>query len=143
MRTINPVPKPLPTKKRGGTSPRAKGDRVERLVAKDLGEQRTVGSGAFKYSNKNLTGDIDVRDNEGRDFVKLEVKYSGQVNAKGEKSYVLTTSVLDQMEKEAHDAGELGALVLQYKGGKRYAIMTFEDFQKIIELAKLGRSAQT
>ncbi len=137
------VPKPESTKKKkGGNSPKAKGDRVERLVANELGEKRTVGSGAFKNTNKNLTGDIDVRDNEGKEFIKLEVKYSGAVNTKGEKSYVLTTTVLDQMEKEAHDAGELGALVLQYKGGKRYAIIPFADFTSLLELAKLGRTLQ-
>ena len=87
QRPINPVPKPESTKKRGGKSPKDKGSRVERLVAKELGTQRTVGSGAFKQSNKNLTGDMDVRDNEGKEFIKLEVKYSGTINTKGERSY--------------------------------------------------------
>jgi hypothetical protein len=135
------VPKPE-GKKKGGLSPRRKGDRVEREFAKDLGEKRTVGSGAFKNTNKNLTGDMDVRDNEGREFIKCEVKYSGVVNTKGEKVYPLTTTVLDQMEKEATDAGEIGVLLLQYKGGKRYAILSFEHFQSFLELAKLGRSMQ-
>lgn len=135
------VPKPE-KKAKGGKSPRAAGNRVERIVAKELGEKRTVGSGAFKNTNKNLTGDIDVRDNEGQEFVKLEVKYSGIVNTKGEKTYPLTTTVLDQMEKEAHDAGELGALVLQFRGGRRYAILSFDDFHNLLELAKLGRTQQ-
>lgn len=129
-------------KPRGGLSPKRSGTRVEREVAKKLGEKRTVGSGAFKQSNKNLTGDIDIHDNEGKPFVKLEVKYTGSVTTKGEKSYTLTTGVLDQMEKEAHEANELGALILQFKGGKRYAIVSFDDFTKIIELAKLGRTIQ-
>src|SRR5690349_17469071 len=53
-------------KARGGLSPRRAGDRVERLVAKELGEKRNVGSGAFKNTNKNLTGDLDIHDNNGK-----------------------------------------------------------------------------
>lgn len=128
--------------KRGGKSPRRSGDRVEKIVARDLGEQRTVGSGAFKQSNKNLTGDIDIHDNEGKAFVKLEVKYSGTVTTKGEKCYTLTTGVLEQMEKEAHEAGELGALIVQFKRGKRYAIVSWDDFHRMVELAKLGQTVE-
>jgi hypothetical protein len=129
-------------KKKGGKGPRASGNRVERIVAKELGGTRTPMSGAVKQSNHNLTGDVEVNDNEGKPFLKLEVKYSGSITPKGEKSYTLTTGVLDQMEKEAHEAGELGALVLQFKGGKKYAIIGFTDFGELIELAKLGRTIQ-
>ena len=125
---------------KGGTSPRRSGDRVERIIAKDLGEQRTVGSGAFKFSNKNLTGDIDVHDNEGREFVKLEVKASGTINTKGERSYNLTTKVLDQMQDEAESAHELGALILYFKNGRTYTIMPYEHWKELLELAKLGRT---
>ena len=127
-------------KVRGGLSPRRAGDRVERLVAKELGEKRNVGSGAFKQTNKNLTGDLDIRDNKGREFIKLEIKYTGQVTTKGEKVYPLTTKVLEQMEREAHDAGEIGALTLQFKGGKRYEILTHQDFLKLVELARIGNA---
>jgi hypothetical protein len=127
-------------KVRGGLSPRRTGDRVERIIAKELGEKRNVGSGAFKNTNKNLTGDLDIRDAKGRAFIKLEIKYTGQVTTKGEKVYPLTTKVLEQMEKEAHDAGEIGALTLQFKGGKKYEIMTHEDFLKLVEWARLGRN---
>lgn len=134
-----PIPKGE-KKARGGLSPRRAGDRVERLVAKELGEKRNVGSGAFKNTNKNLTGDIDIHDNDGKPFVKLEVKYTGQIDTKGAKVYPLTTKVLDQMEKEAHEAGEIGALTLQFKGGKRYEILLHEDFLQLVEWAKLGRA---
>lgn len=139
------IPAPIEktqTKKKGGLSPRKAGDRVERIVADKLGEKRTVGSGAFKSSNKNLTGDIDVRDNEGKDFIKLEVKMTGSVTTTGDKSYTLTSKVLDQMVKEAEDAHELGALVIHFKGGKEYVAMSFEHWNQLLELAKLGRSAQ-
>lgn len=130
-------------KARGGLSPRRAGDRVERLVAKELGEKRNVGSGAFKNTNKNLTGDLDIHDNNGKAIIKLEVKYTGQIDTKGEKVYPLTTKVLEQMEKEAHDAGEIGALTLQFKGGKRYEILQHDDFLKLVELARLGSTRLT
>ena len=135
------VPKPEP-KKKGGKSPRAAGNRVERIVADKLGEKRNVGSGAFKNTNKNLTGDIDVRDTEGKDFIKLEVKMSGAVNAKGEKSYTLTEPVLLQCEQEAHAQGELAALAIHYKNGKTWVAMPFVDWEVLVGLAKLGRTTQ-
>lgn len=143
-RPFTPVPKPEPTpkKSKGGLSPRKKGDRAELAIAKDFGERRTPGSGAFKNTNKNLEGDIDIRDNEGVPFIKLEIKYTGQVDTTGAKSYNLTTKVLDQMEKEAVEAHELGALIIHYKGGKKYAVIPYEHFKSLVELAKMGRSMQ-
>lgn len=135
---VRAVPKPE-GKKKGGKSPRKAGDRVERIVADTLGEKRTVGSGAFKNTNKNLTGDIEVRDAEGKEYMKLEVKMTGQINTKGERSYTLTMPVLEQMEKEAHDAHELGALVIYFKGGKKYVVMPFDDWHILLEDAKRGR----
>lgn len=130
-----------PPKKKGGKSPQASGKRFERIVAKDLGEQRTVGSGAFKYSNKNLTGDIDTHDNEGRAYIKLELKVTGQVNTAGEKVFSLKEAVLKQMEDEAHAAKELGALVFHYKNGKTYVVMSYDDWKIMLHDAKLGRTA--
>jgi hypothetical protein len=139
MKPFLPDPKPEPAKK-GGKSPQRSGKRVEKVVADKLGEQRTVGSGAFKKSNKNLTGDIDVHDNEGKAYIKLEVKTTGAVNAAGEKTYSLNEKVLKQMEEEAHVAGELGALVIHYKNGKSYVVMPFDDWKIMLADAKLGRS---
>jgi hypothetical protein len=146
--TVFAVPKPErlnkdgTPKKKGGISPRKAGSRVEKIVADKLGEQRTVGSGAFKQSNKNLTGDIDVHDHEGRDFIKLEVKMTGRIDTSGAKSFILTEKVLNQMQEEAEAAKELGALVIHFKGGKQYVCMPFEHWQQLLELAKLGRSMQ-
>jgi hypothetical protein len=131
-----------PPKKRGGKSPQQAGRRIERVIATKLGEKPTVGSGAFKSSNKNLTGDVDVRDNEGKDYVKLEIKMTGAVNAAGDKVYALQEKVLKQMEEEAHANRELGALVIHYKNGKQYVVMPFADWMSMLEDAKLGRTAR-
>lgn len=139
MREFKPDPKPEP-KKKGGKSPQQSGRRVERIVADKLGEKRTVGSGAYKNTNKNLTGDIEVRDNEGRDYIKLEVKTTGAVNAAGDKTYSLQEKVLKQMEDEANAARELGALVIHYKNGKSYVVMPFDHWKRLVDDAKLGRT---
>ena len=131
-------------KKRGGKSPRQSGNRVEKLVARNLGGERTVGSGAFKNTNHNLTGDMEIYDNEKAPFIKFEVKASGALSAAGEKSFVMKKDVLDQMVKEAKDAGELGALFLHFKGQSiedGYVIMQNKDWKEYLELAKLGRTA--
>ena len=140
MREFRPDPKP-PSTKKGGKSPQRAGKRVEKIVATQLGEKPTVGSGAFKGGNKNLTGDIDVRDNDGRDWIKLEVKMTGAVNAGGDPVYSLNAKVLKQMEDEAHAAGELAGLVVHYKGGKQYVVMPFDDWKLLIADAKLGKEA--
>jgi hypothetical protein len=130
-------------KKKGGKSPRASGNRVEKLVARNLGGERTIGSGAFKNTNHNLTGDVEVYDNEKRPFIKLEVKASGLLTAAGEKSFVMKRSVLDQMVKEADDAHELGALFLHFKGQSvddGFIVMSNKHFKELVELAKLGRT---
>lgn len=137
-RPILADPKPTP-KKKGGKSPQAAGRRVEKIIADKLGEKRTVGSGAFKNTNKNLTGDVEVRDLDGRDYIKLEVKTTGAVNAKGEKTYSLQEKVLLQMQQEAELAGELGALVIHYKNGQSYVLMPFPHWMSMLSDAKLGR----
>ena len=132
-------------KTKGGSAPRRSGNRVERLVAKSLGGERTVGSGAYKHTNHNLTGDVEVRDNEGRDWLKLEVKATGAVTSKGEKSYCIKLTELEQMQREAHEANEKGALIFHFKGQpieKAWAILSMEDLKELIDEAKLGRTAR-
>lgn len=122
----------------GGKSPRAAGKRVERNIAKELGESPTIGSGAFKQAG--LTGDITVRDNEGRDYVKLEVKMTSQLNANKEKVYSFKEKELIQMINEAREAHQLGALVFHYKNGQTFVVMPFADWQIMLNDAKLGVS---
>lgn len=132
-------------KKKGGLGPRKSGDRVERMVAKQTGGQRNIGSGAFKNTNKNLEGDVDIPDADGRPLVKLEVKASGVISAKGERTYALSKSVLDQMVREAEMNKEIGALWLHFKGQtleEGYLIMQARDWLRFLELAKLGASVQ-
>lgn len=132
-------------KPKGGAGPRRSGNRVERLVAQSIGGERTVGSGAYKHSNRNLTGDVEVRDNEGRDFLKLEIKASGTISAKGEKSYSIKQPELKQMKDEAEANKELGALIFHFKGESienSWVIMPYSHFKEMVEDAKLGRTAR-
>lgn len=139
QRPINPVPKPTSEKKRGGKSPKEKGTRLEREIAKKFGGERTPMSGAAKYSNRNLTGDVEIPDADGKPLIKIEAKYSGSINANGEKCYSLTQKVLKQMTQEAIEAHELGALYFRFKNDVQgYAILTHEHFHELVELAKLG-----
>ena len=127
--------------KRGGKGPRRSGDRVERMVAKEIGGSRNPGSGAFKNTNKDLTGDVSVNDADNKPLMKIEVKACGTLNTKGEKSYALSKAVLDQMVKEAEDGNQLGSLFLHFKGESLddgYAIMLVRHWKQLLELAKLG-----
>ena len=140
---INPIVKD--PKKKGGKGPRRSGDRVEKIVARNLGGERTIGSGAFKNTNHNLTGDVEVYDNERQPFIKLEVKASGIISANGEKVYSLAKSTLDQMVREADEAKEIGAMFLHFKGQSvedGYIIMQNRHWKELLELAKLGRTIQ-
>lgn len=132
-------------KKKGGSGPRTSGNRIERLVAKSLDGERTPGSGAYKHTNRNLTGDVEIPDNEGKNFVKLEVKATGAVSASGEKSYTIKQSELKQMQREADEAHELGALVFHFKGESienAWAIVSMKTLKEFIEDAKFARSAR-
>lgn len=136
------IPKPEP-KKKGGKGPRRSGDRVERMVAKELGGSRTPGSGSIKDSNRNLKGDVEIPDINNEFFIKMEVKASGLISAKGEKSYTLTTDVLEQMFNEAEESGEVGVLWIHFKGQAirdGYGILKGEHLKELIELAKIGHA---
>lgn len=163
-KVINPIPKPQSTKKTKGKRPttptkgvdmdavalkeerrarnaqnRAMGKQAERRVAKLVGGERTPMSGAVKNSNRNLTGDVEVRDAMGRDFMKIEVKVSSQTTASGEKSISIKRSWLEQAFRESKEAHEIGALAFRFKNDdKDYFIFTDEDIVELIEKAKLG-----
>lgn len=142
----NPLGVPKPEgKKKGGKSPRQQGARVERMVAKHTGGTKTIGSGAFKNTNHNLEGDVEIPDADGKPLVKLEVKACGVISAKGEKSYALSQKVLEQMVKEADNANEIGALWLHFKGQaleNGYLIMQAKHWTRFLELAKLGATME-
>lgn len=143
----NPVISPITKdpKKKGGKGPRQSGTRVEKLVARKLGGERTVGSGAFKNTNRNLEGDVEIYDDQKRAMVKLEVKMSGAVTASGEKSYTIKKSELQQMQREADNAKELGALVFHFKGESienAWAVVSIKTLEKFIEDAKFARTSR-
>jgi hypothetical protein len=118
---------------------RQAGKRAEQRVAKDLGGERTPLSGAVKYSNRNLTGDVEVRNAKGRDFMKIEVKNTAQFTASGEKSFTIKLPVIEQCLKEAHEAHEIAAVAFTFKGdGRIFYIFGGEDIRELVELAKLG-----
>lgn len=134
------------------------GKAVERNVAKILdsengSSQRVPGSGAFKFSNKNLTGDVEVRDASGREFLKVECKGVSTLTPKGDRTFTLRKDVLDQAFKEARDAQELAAVWIHWLGvsyeqedhvvvpgdeGEAHALIPSSMFIQLVELAKLG-----
>lgn len=99
----------------GGRTPRDVGNRAERTVAKYMDGQRVVGSGAYKHSNKNLLGDVDVRVNN-RDYLKIEVKTTGRTHPSKGMYYTVTSAVLNQMKREAEQYKQLGCLWIHFKG---------------------------
>jgi hypothetical protein len=117
------------------------GKATERAVAKQVGGERTPMSGAIKHSNRNLTGDIEVKDAGGRDFLKIEVKATSTIDVKGDKMFTVRRSVLEQANKEAEEAGEIGCVVFHFKNDSHennYYIWGAKHAVRIIELAKLG-----
>lgn len=139
---VKVMEKGLPRKK-GGKSPRDAGNRAERTIAKQVGGDRVPGSGSIKNTNHNLKGDIEVKDDMGRQFVKLEVKLSGAVTSKGEKTFPLTKKIVEQAKKEAEEVGEIGAVVIRYKGDPEtegLVVMPLDHFTKLLNLAKAGNT---
>lgn len=122
------------------------GKSVEQRVATMTGGARTPMSGAIKNSNWNLTGDVEVKDASGRDFVKIEVKGTSTITPKGDKTFTLKKSVLDQAVQEADDAGEIGLVYLHWLNAKYeeddYVIFKTRHFLRLLELAKLGAAME-
>lgn len=116
----------------GGRKPRDQGNRAERLVAKYLDGERIIGSGAYKFSNKNLVGDVDVRIN-GHEYLKLEVKTTGAERKNG-MFYVMRHDVLRQMHEEAERFHQKGALWLHFKNSSPANDFVFFPEFHLIEL---------
>lgn len=136
-----PIEKGVSKKKKGGTSPRQAGNRAEKQVADLVGGDRVPGSGSIKNTNHNLKGDIEVKDSKGRQFVKLEVKLSGAIDSRGEKTFPLTKKITEQAQKEAEEVGEIAAVVIRFKGdpvGKELVVLPMSHFKELLEYAKAG-----
>lgn len=139
------------TRKEQNNRNRNFGKDVERQVAKKTGGERTPGSGAFKFSNRNLTGDVQVNDELGRGLCKIECKGVSIINAKGEKTFTLKKSVLDQAFQEADKQGEIGVVWIHFlnnnydddfvafvdEQGDAYVTRS-RHFVRLLDLAKLG-----
>lgn len=129
-------------RKRINKGNKKRGSDSERAIAKYLGGRRVPLSGAIKKGPYDLTGDVQVMHlNGARELLKLEVKTTSSVSPKGERSFVLKRSVLDQAEREAEEAGSIGALWIRWSGGalqKDHVVMSAAHFAELVELARLG-----
>lgn len=131
------------------------GKAVERNVAKLVGGERTPGSGAFKQSNRNLTGDVEVRDNAGSGLAKFECKGVSTITPKGEKTFTLKKDVIDQAFKEAHDVREIPVVWIHWfennyiedhaiipgdpERGEAHGLIPARYLVELIRLAKIGK----
>src|SRR5690606_32415367 len=128
-----PIPKPTSTKKKkakantGGktvnmalveekrrrinNTNRARGKATEREVAKRMDGIVVPLSGAVKNSVMNLEGDVQIRDLENKDtlFV-IECKNSSTLTPKGDRSFTLKRSVVEQAFDEAEIQHAIGIL---------------------------------
>lgn len=93
-------------------------------------------------SNKNLKGDVHVPDLAGSDFLYVECKGTGRIDPKGEHSFTLKRSVLEQMFRESNDQRQLGVVWLHWKHANYeaddYAIIEARDLVELVRLAKIG-----
>lgn len=141
-RPIVAIPKPEGGK--GGKKPREVGKQAERQVAKKMGGERIPASGAIKTGPFDLTGDVQIKDADGRPYIKAEVKVCGTIDTQGRKSFRVTWEVVDQMIQEAEKSGQLGILDVHFKGESYdhdLIVMKAAHFRQFLEEAKVGRAA--
>lgn len=133
------------------------GKSIERNVAKLLEGERTPGSGAFKFSNRNLTGDVEVKDRGGRDFLKVECKGTSVITPSGKRTYTLQKDVIDQTLSEAVAAGELPMLWIHWesaeygledhvivpgKEGEAHWLIPSSMAVELVRLARIGHDTE-
>jgi hypothetical protein len=92
----------------------------EQKIAKELGGQTTVASGAFTFQPH------DVMTNQ---FL-IEAKYTGA------KGYLLNAKYLQSLHDEAKKDGKLMTLILDFVDPPRgsYAIISYADFKAFNEI---------
>lgn len=156
--TFQPVPKPTSSKKGKGTKTPKKtvdqaavddkirqrnntnrnfGKAVEREVAKRTGGHRVPASGAIKNSVWNLEGDVRIVSDDGKaTLVLVECKGSSAITPKGDKTFSLKKSVLDQATREADLVGTLPAVYIHWKGANYdqddYVVIPSRHFYTIV-----------
>ena len=134
---------PAETRREINNRNRKRGKSAEREIARLLGGEVVAGSGAIKNSNKNLLMDVQVRDAlNQRDIIAVEVKSTAAISAKGERSFNLKKSVLDQAFSEADKMEMIGLLWVHWVnlryGTDDYQIWRSEDSVRIIDFARWG-----
>ena len=117
------------------------GKGVERNVARILGGDRVPMSGAYKGEGFELKGDVRVKDASGeRTIALVECKGSSAITPKGDKTFTLKKSVLDQAEREAAELGAIGAVWVHWRGANYrqddYVILPASTFAAMIERLK-------
>lgn len=122
------------------------GKSIEREVAKLTGGSRVPGSGAFKQSVHNLTGDVEIFDDQGRVIMRVECKGTSAITPKGDKSFVLKKSVLDQAKKEAEATNVVGVVWVHWRDAEYkkddYVIIPSAHFLQLVDWARTGAALE-
>jgi hypothetical protein len=117
------------------------GKSVERRVAELTDGHRVVASGAIKTSIWNLLGDVQVPFDDSHDTLAvIECKGTSGITPKGDKTYTLKKSVLDQMVKEADLMKAVGLVWVHWLSASYenddYVVMRSHHFLKLLSLAR-------
>ena len=116
------------------------GKGVERAVANILGGQRVPLSGAVKGREWTLLGDVHVKNGRGENVAVVECKGTSGITPKGEKTFVLKKSVLDQAQQEAESMDAVGAVWVHWRGANYrqddYVILPSGVFIELVEMLK-------
>lgn len=117
------------------------GKGIERKVAQLTGGERVIMSGAAKWSSKNLIGDVQVMEpDSSRVLCMIECKGTSGITPKGDKTFILKKSVLDQAKSEAALMKAIAAVWIHWRQANYetddYVILPSDSFLKLLELAK-------
>jgi hypothetical protein len=143
MTPIEESEKQTRTRKQINSRNRRAGKATERKVAQLLGGTVIPLSGSIKDSVHNLEGDVTVRNVNGeREILKVECKTTSTITPKGDRTFTLKKSVLDQMKAEAEKAGSLGLLYIHWNGksyeNDDYVVWTSAHAVEAVRLMRLG-----
>ena len=117
------------------------GKSIEKNVAKLTGGNRVPMSGAIKGSIHQLEGDVRVMfPGERTTLALIECKGTSGITPKGDKTFTLKKSVLDQAKAEAKVQNAIAVVWVHWLNANYvqddYTIIPSEDFLKLLELAK-------
>ena len=126
---------------------RRAGKNNEKKIAKILDGHVIPLSGAIKNSVFNLEGDISIRTFSGaKELLKVEAKTTSAITPKGERTFTLKKSVLDQARQEADVNGSLGCVWIHWNNMSHerddYIVVPSDHFIELVHLARLGAEAE-